>query len=153
MKILLAIDDSKFSEEATQAVLDRFKPQNVDVHVLTVVDLVPHFMSHIGTEEAAERNIPDITELRLARLNRASKLVERARQRLQRAGFKTSVGVAEGEPKTRIIEESEQWGADLIVVGSHGRNDFNRAMLGSVSEAVARYARCSVEIVRIRHKK
>jgi nucleotide-binding universal stress UspA family protein len=53
-------------------------------------------------------------------------------------------------PKELILEEAHKWGADLIVVGSHGRRGVNRFLLGSVSEAVASHARCSVEIARHR---
>jgi nucleotide-binding universal stress UspA family protein len=53
-----------------------------------------------------------------------------------------------GSPKRTIVEEAEAWGADLIVVGSHGYKSWERMLLGSVSQAVAAHARCSVEIVR-----
>jgi len=46
----------------------------------------------------------------------------------------------------RVIYEH----ADLIVLGSHGRTGMTRLFMGSVSEAVARHAGCSVQIVRIR---
>lgn len=47
-----------------------------------------------------------------------------------------------------ILEEAEAFGADLIVVGSHGHGMLERFLLGSVSQAVALHASCSVEIVR-----
>jgi nucleotide-binding universal stress UspA family protein len=43
---------------------------------------------------------------------------------------------------------ADLWGADLIVVGSHGRRGVDRYLMGSVSEAVALHAHCSVEVVR-----
>jgi nucleotide-binding universal stress UspA family protein len=46
------------------------------------------------------------------------------------------------------LSEAAEWEADLIVVGSHGRRGVNRFLLGSVSEAVALHANCSVEIIR-----
>ena len=58
--------------------------------------------------------------------------------------------VCVGFPKQIILDEAEGWGADLIVVGSHGRGLMGRFLLGSVSQAVALNARCSVEIVRCR---
>ncbi len=45
---------------------------------------------------------------------------------------------------------AKSWPADLIVMGSHGRRGFEKALLGSVSEAVAMHAPCSVEIIRIK---
>lgn len=53
-------------------------------------------------------------------------------------------------PKEHILNEAIGWGADLIVVGSHGRRASSRLLLGSVSEAVALHADCSVEIIRAR---
>jgi len=52
-----------------------------------------------------------------------------------------------GYAKRVILDEAERWGADLIVVGSHGYGGFKRLLLGSVSQAVASHAKCSVEIV------
>jgi nucleotide-binding universal stress UspA family protein len=59
-----------------------------------------------------------------------------------------TVAVPCATPKELILEEAHKWGADLIVVGSHGRRGINRFLLGSVSEAVASHAHCSVEIIR-----
>ncbi|MBK8316162.1 MAG: universal stress protein [Acidobacteria bacterium] len=53
-----------------------------------------------------------------------------------------------GDPKEAIIDEAEKWGADLIIVGTHGYSAFERIWLGSVSRAVASQAHCSVRIVR-----
>lgn len=50
-----------------------------------------------------------------------------------------------------ILDEATHWGADLIVVGSHGRRGVDRFLLGSVSEAVALHAACSVEVIRKRN--
>ncbi|HKG22127.1 MAG TPA: universal stress protein, partial [Blastocatellia bacterium] len=58
-----------------------------------------------------------------------------------------------GHPRYLITDEAERWGADLIVVGSHGYQGLTRLLLGSVSQAVASHAKCSVEIVRGRNGK
>lgn len=59
-----------------------------------------------------------------------------------------TTAVIDGSPKSVILKEAETFGADLIVVGSHGYGAVKRFMLGSVSHAVALHAKCSVEIVR-----
>jgi nucleotide-binding universal stress UspA family protein len=51
-------------------------------------------------------------------------------------------------PKKAIPEFARQWGADLVMVGSHGQNQMVRFLLGSVALAVVRSSPCSVEIVR-----
>ena len=64
--------------------------------------------------------------------------------------LKITTEVANGSAKDVILDEAERWGADLIVLGSHGYSGWRRFLLGSVSHAVATHARCSVEIVRHR---
>jgi len=53
-----------------------------------------------------------------------------------------------GDPRPILLDEAKLWEANLIVVGSHGRHGFDRWLLGSVSEAIALHAHCSVEIIR-----
>jgi nucleotide-binding universal stress UspA family protein len=62
--------------------------------------------------------------------------------------LKLSATTPKGSPRQAILEEAERWGADLIVVGSHGYGVWDRLLLGSVSNAIATHAACSVEIVR-----
>jgi nucleotide-binding universal stress UspA family protein len=50
-----------------------------------------------------------------------------------------------------ILDEAEKWKVDVIVLGSHGRSGFDRMVMGSVSEAVALHAKCSVEVIRRQH--
>jgi nucleotide-binding universal stress UspA family protein len=58
--------------------------------------------------------------------------------------------VEQGDTKSRIVDYAANWHADLIVLGSHGWKGLGRFLMGSVSEAVTRHARCSVEVVRCR---
>ena len=59
----------------------------------------------------------------------------------------------EATPKSVIIDEAEEWGADLIVVGSHGRTGIKRWLLGSVAQSIVSQAPCSVYVVRERSEK
>jgi len=56
--------------------------------------------------------------------------------------------VVEEFAKDAILDSAEIWGADTIVIGSHGRRGLTRFLMGSVSSAVANYAPCSVVVVR-----
>jgi nucleotide-binding universal stress UspA family protein len=137
MRILLAIDDSKFSEAATQAVIVQYLPQGTEVKVLNVVDLpLP-----IPTSDAEG--------FRELSLKHGHELVQQAELVLSKAGYKTQTAVEEGYPKSKIIEEATKWKAEVIVMGSHGRKGVERFLMGSVAENVSRHAPCSVEIVRI----
>lgn len=54
-----------------------------------------------------------------------------------------------GPPKNLILEVAQEIGADLIVVGSHGRHGLSLMLLGSTSTAVLHGAKCDVLAVRV----
>jgi universal stress protein A len=58
--------------------------------------------------------------------------------------------VAIGDPADAIVREANQIGADLIVMGTHGRTGLQHVLLGSVAEKVVRHAACPVLTVRQR---
>ena len=58
--------------------------------------------------------------------------------------------IVQGQPEVAILSAAEDLGADLIVMGTHGRRGFNRLLLGSVAESVMRRADVPVMTVRSR---
>lgn len=56
--------------------------------------------------------------------------------------------IADGDAKEIIMDTAVAWGADLVVVGSHGRTSLSKLVLGSVSENIAAQAPCAVAILR-----
>lgn len=52
-----------------------------------------------------------------------------------------------GDPAREIIAEAEEWGADLLVVGTHGRGGISRFLIGSVAEVVVRQSLCDVLVI------
>jgi nucleotide-binding universal stress UspA family protein len=138
MKILLAIDHSKYSEAALQALIRQIRPQDTEVTVLHIMEVsLADFESRAVFEAARD-----------ARLQQANELVERFAKKLREEGYASKPMVAEGDARDSIIDFAEKWKPEVIFVGSHGRRRFRRLSLGRVSEAVARHAGCSVEIVR-----
>ena len=144
MKILLAIDDSKFSEAAIEAVIRQATPQETEVKVLHVIEPIP-----IYPNGQAWGYGPEASQVLKEQRNEAEELVARAGQTLREKNFKVMTAIEEGNPKEVIIDSAAEWHADLIVVGSHGRKGLDRFFMGSVSDAVARHAHCSVQIVRV----
>jgi nucleotide-binding universal stress UspA family protein len=55
-----------------------------------------------------------------------------------------TTAMTSGVPAHAICDYAQRIGADLIVMGTHGRTGVSRAVLGSVAEAVVRHARCPV---------
>ncbi len=144
MKILLAIDGSKYGEAAAQEIIRRPWPLNSEVRVLSVAHPIPFLpdpllvlaASHYDSvENEQKRAAQDVTHV-------AEDISRKA------PGLKVTTEVLEGSPKKMIVEEAERWGADLIMMGSHGYGPTTRFLLGSVAQAVALHAPCSVEIVR-----
>jgi nucleotide-binding universal stress UspA family protein len=152
MKVLLALDNSGFSEAALGMVISQQRAQETEVRVLHVMEPLEFFFSQIATMQSPGYYPPqpiELEEVRKDRLQQAQRLVAGAAERLQDAGFRVESSVCEGDPRAEIIDRAEDWHADLIVLGSHGRKGLTRFLLGSVSEYVARHASCSVEIVRM----
>ena len=57
--------------------------------------------------------------------------------------------VASGPPHKAILQLANEWPADLIVLGSHGRTDIDRYILGSVSLSVVSNSPCSIALVKV----
>lgn len=68
--------------------------------------------------------------------------------KLRAAGFTADALVQLGDARIEILRVAEEWNADLIILGSHGRTGVSRWLLGSVAEHVVRHASCSVEVAR-----
>jgi nucleotide-binding universal stress UspA family protein len=141
MRILVAIDDSKFSQAAMEALIAQIPAQHAEVRVLHVVE--PIVIT--APPQMAAGYAPELAE----EVKAGRALVEQAAQTLRSKGFKVETAVEKGDIREKILESAADWGATLIVLGSHGHRGVRRFLLGSVAESVARHATCSVEIVRL----
>jgi nucleotide-binding universal stress UspA family protein len=148
MKILLAVDGSTYSDAAIEEVLRRPWPPQSEVKAITAFE-TPIM---VGIEPWAAT--PTYFEqLENAVREAAKAIIDGALEKLKTiedTTLKISSETIQGPPRQVIVEESERWGADLIIMGSRGLGAWNRLLLGSVSSAVVHHARCSVEIVRRR---
>jgi nucleotide-binding universal stress UspA family protein len=125
-RVLLATDGSETSATAARALAGRPWPEGSEFRVVSIEEPWAIKSSRLDPQQA----------------------VTTAQEVLASAGLKATGAVFSGNPKEVILEEARKWDADLIVVGSHGRRGFKRFLLGSVSEAVAMNAHCSVVVVR-----
>ena len=147
MRILLDTDGSQCSEKEDDEVKRRNWAEGSEVRIISVVESpVP-----LNTEPWMA-SMSYSAELEKLGREHAAKAVESAREILTSGtagqNLHITTEVLTGSPKRVIVEEAERFGADLIVVGSHGYRSWERMLLGSVSQAVAVHAGCSVEIVR-----
>jgi nucleotide-binding universal stress UspA family protein len=144
MKILLAVDGSPHSQDAVDEVARRPWPSKSTIRVLSVIQ--PY------TPPATEFVLVGATleDIRRHQTTDAERLTGRAADALKATNMSTDTAVREGDPRSAIVDEADEWKADLIVVGSHGRTGVKRWLLGSVAGAIVSHAPCSVEVVRRR---
>ncbi|HEX2919411.1 MAG TPA: universal stress protein [Edaphobacter sp.] len=144
MKILLAVDGSKYTDVVVNSLIGRAWPEKSEVRVISVAHTIPYITDPLLIGLACQ------LDLEKAEVARATKLAEEVAKKISHKapGLKVSTTVPSGSPKNLIVEEAENWNADLIMLGSHGYGPGHRLVLGSVSQAVVTHASCSVEVVR-----
>jgi nucleotide-binding universal stress UspA family protein len=147
MKILLAIDGSSHSHAAVDEVARRPWPAGSTIRVLSAFQPYTPSASEFVLEGAT------LEDLRRQLASGAEEITRRAADGLRPTGLATETIVREGDPRSTIVDEADEWGADLIVLGSHGRTGVARWLLGSVAQAVVGHASCTVEVVKRRDTK
>lgn len=140
------MDASEYSEAALAMVRTRPWPGGTVVRVLSAV--VPELPPPpapawtgltIGYKEFLDMKTQEAEAL----LGRASETLRTATSDM---GAETVVRV--GDPRKVIVDEAEEWSADLVVVGHRGLTGLTRLIMGSVAQYVVNHAPCSVEVVR-----
>jgi nucleotide-binding universal stress UspA family protein len=151
MKVLLAIDNSEYSKAAIDEVAKRLFPPSSEVRIVSVYKKSTQIleMDPMGTLREY------FSELEQIAVKSAKELTANAAELLHNENpeLLVSINVIGGSPKRLIIEEAESFGADIIVLGSHGYGALESFLLGSVAQSVVLHAKCSVEIVRINRQR
>ena len=106
-----------------------------------------------GTEfETIIESTETLTDPKNPEYRVASELLEKSKVYLSETcsgkNVTISTKVLAGPAARAIVEEAEAWKAEMIVVGSHGRGFWKRALLGSVSNRIVDHAHCAVLTVR-----
>jgi len=142
-RILVPIDGSDTAERALREAL-KLADGKAQLRLLHVVE-------EIYPLDAEGYAFIDYAALRDVARSSGERLLAKAGEMASQAGaaVDTLLLEAEGERVASVIDrEAENWPADLIVIGSHGRTGFNRLLFGSVAEGVVRGASVPVLLVR-----
>lgn len=136
-RILCPTDFSKFSFRAADYAVALARHYDGEVHFLHVI---PASLMHPDQYPYVAQPVRVDPELRQRALDRLDAFVALSRAE----GVRTRFSVLEGAPVSAILESAESDRSSLICIGTHGREGFERLVLGSVAEKVLRKAKCPV---------
>ena len=140
--ILVPVDGSATALQAVDTAIGLAKAHGSRVTAIFVVD--PYPFTGVGTDFAYGQ--ADYLSAATAEANTA---IKAAKARFEAAGIAVESSVIESHSAWRgVVEAAESAGADLIVMGSHGRKGLEKLVLGSVTQAVLSHTKRSVLVVR-----
>ena len=137
-KILIPIDltELEVAKPALKAAADVASLEQAEMRLIAVETLLPaSFMEYVPPEfdrSQEERAIHALSEI--------SAGLRVPKERISHA-------VRFGGIYVEILAEAEEWGADLIVIGSH-RPSMATYLIGSNAKTIVRHAKCSVLVIR-----
>ena len=143
--VLAATDLSEASLPVVEAAARAAERRNARLVVVTAVDWS---YAALGSIAGAPFGATPVVPPPETQIEVRSAMHETMKRELERVGATGEAQVIEGSPASAVAEQAETLGAELVVVGTHGRTGFARLALGSVAERVVRAAPCSVLVVR-----
>ncbi|RFZ91992.1 universal stress protein [Mucilaginibacter conchicola] len=154
-RILIGIDDSKYAEYAACYGFDLAKTFNAHVGLVHIVEPAVTPDTGNGADNIMGMPLPtaDYNEASLLEIqkdhadNILNRTIEKYGEGLQITHFNEFGSTADG-----ILHSSEEFNADLIVIGTHSRSGIDRLLMGSVAETVIRNAKVPVMVVPLGEK-
>ncbi|TJX15351.1 universal stress protein [Tissierella creatinini] len=140
MKILVAVDGSKYSEKALFKARKIAEGLGSDVTILHVINPLRDTV-YINNRELAN-------EIKKNALARGDEVIKKSKEVFKDFSGKLFTETKVGDAVDEIIKFAEEGGFDLLVMGSRGGGAFSRALLGSVSDKVVHHIKTSVLIVK-----
>jgi nucleotide-binding universal stress UspA family protein len=138
-KILVAIDGSAMSERALESALDEARVWKAALHVVYVVE----------TGLFSSLPMDNTWEVMLSMLEKEGHTaLNNAKSKAEAKGVSVNIHLKQGHAGSEIVKTAENTGADLVVVGSHGKSNVDRLLLGSVSGYVVSNCGNAVLVVR-----
>ena len=143
-RILVPVDGSPTSNAGLAEAIKLAQLTGARVRVLHVVDEMPFLLSADGY---AAMSGDVFTMLKEA----GQTVLEQARLAVHAAGIPVEAAIFDsfsGRLCDRVAEQVLEWGADVIVLGTHGRRGVGRMLMGSDAEQIVRTATVPVLLVR-----
>jgi nucleotide-binding universal stress UspA family protein len=132
MRVVIAIDESKYSQAVLETVAGRQWCSGASFMVLNVLAATsPEHIEDIGLGLDKETT----AKLRAKQIKLLGESVSYLKEHLG-PDATVHMASAEGHAAENIVKVATDWEADLIILGSHGYTGFTKFVLGSVAEAV-----------------
>ena len=128
MKIIAAVDRSPYSENVIEMAA-RIADEGSSVLLINVAPREPDVFGQQITRKVITDPVPEELQDRKALLDQMAAV-------LGNHNIKCETLLIRGDPAPTIIREAKRWGAELVIMGSHGRGKLYQMVLGSVSEGV-----------------
>jgi nucleotide-binding universal stress UspA family protein len=144
-KILVPIDGSPASNLGLNEAIKLAKDQGAKLRLFHLVD---EYIAVSSPDGMAFSNTDDLFD---ALRQSGKKIIEKAEALARRNGLTPESVMLEsfgGRAADFIVQQANKWGADLIVLGTHGRRGVKRLVMGSDAEQVVRTTRVPVLLVR-----
>lgn len=131
-QLLFPTDGSEPAESVLDYALQIASEHDATVHILNVADTNRESLTRIQGE------VIDVLE------REGEQIVDEAAQRATERGISVIPEVRQGTPSTSIVEYSQQFDIDLVVMPTHGRRGLKRFLIGSVTERIINTAEVPV---------
>lgn len=143
-RLLVAVDGSEISHLALHEAVELSKALKAQLRILTVVE---------AAMISGKADYVDFNEVRKTAIGYGEEEQKKAKKLAQEGGVEAETKLIEikrtgDRVRDMISREADEWPADLIVVGTHGRRGFNSLLMGSVAEGVMRIATKPILLVR-----
>jgi nucleotide-binding universal stress UspA family protein len=137
--ILVAVDGSKISDKALETAIGEARVWKATVHAIYVVE----------TGLFSSLPMDNTWEIMYSMLEKeGNKSLSTAREKAEKEGVTIETAIRQGHAGNEIVRAAKETGADLVVVGSHGKSEVDRLLLGSVSSFVVSNCPTNVLVVR-----
>ncbi len=142
-KILVAVDGSKPSLDASTYAIELAKKNDAELIVLSIVSPIPYSQFEYA-------NIGRMKEIETIEKEKAEQYIDKVKQKAteNKVSVKTDVLIKYTSVVKEIVEYAENYRVDMIVIGSKGRTGLKKLLLGSIANGVITYSHCPVLVVK-----
>jgi nucleotide-binding universal stress UspA family protein len=150
MKLLVGVDLSESTEKIMAKVEEIATALSAKVWLLHTTKAEPADL-YLAVQEPDSIGLeadPQIIRDALARrFHTEHRQIQEIADRMREAGLDATALFVEGAAVETILKEASKLGADMIVIGSHGRGRMHQFLLGSVSEGIVHKSECPILVI------